>query len=72
MVNPSLKKLAPANVTFHASRQILVRVGNAAAVSFLWNGEEVPAQGAEFEAKTFLFDSSGMRVVNPTPPTAIP
>ena len=53
--------IAPAATSFHASRELVVRVGNAAGVSFLWNGEELPAQGAESEAKTFVFDAQGMR-----------
>jgi cytoskeleton protein RodZ len=54
--------IAPANSTFHASRELVVRVGNAAGVSFLWNGKELPPQGTEAEAKTFIFDAQGMRV----------
>jgi cytoskeleton protein RodZ len=53
--------IAPAATSFHATRELVVRVGNAAGVSFLWNGEEVQPQGAESEAKTFIFDAQGMR-----------
>src|SRR5579864_6985629 len=53
--------IAPAATSFHANRELIVRVGNAAGVSFLWNGEELSAQGAESEAKTFVFDAQGMR-----------
>jgi len=53
--------IAPAATSFHATRELVVRVGNAAGVSFLWNGEEIPPQGAEAEAKTFTFDAQGMR-----------
>jgi len=61
--------IAPANSTFHASRELVVRVGNAAGVGFLWNGKELPPQGAEAEAKTFIFDEQGMRALasDPTP-----
>ena len=52
--------IAPAATRFHATRELVVRVGNAAGVSFLWNGEEVAPQGAESEAKTFIFDAQGM------------
>jgi len=55
--------IAPAATSFHASRELVVRVGNAAGVSFLWNGEELPAQGAESEAKTLVFDAQGMRAL---------
>ncbi len=56
--------IAPANTTIHASRDITVKVGNAAGVSFLWNNQEFPAQGAESEVKTLVFDGAGMRVAN--------
>jgi cytoskeleton protein RodZ len=52
--------IAPAATSFHATREVVVRVGNAAGVSFLWNGEELPPQGAESEAKTLIFDAQGM------------
>ena len=52
--------IAPAHTAVHASREIVARIGNAAGVTFLWNGKEIPAQGAEGEVKTFTFDSQGM------------
>ena len=54
--------IAPAATSFHANRELVVRVGNAAGISFLWKGEELPAQGAEAEVKTFIFDAQGMRI----------
>ena len=60
--------IAPAATSFHATRELIVRVGNAAGVSFLWNGEEVQPQGAEAEAKTFIFDAQGMHTVTPAQP----
>jgi cytoskeletal protein RodZ len=57
--------IAPAATSFHASRELVVRVGNAAGISFLWKGEEVPPQGAESEAKTFTFDAQGMHASTP-------
>jgi len=53
--------IAPAHPKFHAARELVVRVGNAAGVSFVWNGEEIPAQGAESEARTMVFDTQGIR-----------
>ena len=62
--------IAPVHTSFHATRQIVARIGNAAGVTFVWNGQEIPAQGAEFEVKTFLFDASGMRILpSPQPAT---
>ena len=52
--------IGPANVTIHATQQITARVGNAAGVSFVWNGQEYPAQGAESEVRTVTFDQTGM------------
>jgi cytoskeleton protein RodZ len=58
--------IAPAHTSVHAAHEISVRVGNAGGVTFLWNGQELPAQGAEAEVVTLLFDASGLRVVPTT------
>jgi len=60
--------IAPAHTSVRAKREIVVKTGNAAGVSFLWNGKEVPAQGAEAEVRTFVFDASGMRTTTPAQP----
>jgi cytoskeletal protein RodZ len=52
--------IAPANTSVHASNQIVVKIGNAAGVTFLWNGQETPAEGSEGEVKSFTFDAGGM------------
>jgi hypothetical protein len=52
--------IAPADASFRADRQIAVRIGNAAGVSFVWNGQQFQPQGAEAEVKTFVFDENGM------------
>ncbi len=62
--------IAPVDTSVRAHREIVVRAGNAAGVSFLWNGKEIPAQGAEAEVKTFVFDATGMRVLPPPQPPA--
>jgi len=64
--------IAPAHTTIHANREIVARIGNAAGITFQWNGEEIAAQGLEGEAKTVVFDAQGMRVVGPAQPSAIP
>ena len=61
--------IAPAHASVHASHEIVARIGNAAGVTFLWNGQEIPATGSEAEVKTFVFDSNGMRVL---PPAQVP
>jgi hypothetical protein len=60
--------IAPAHASVRAGREIMVKVGNAAGVTYVWNGQELPAQGAEAEVRTVVFDSSGMRVLPPAPP----
>jgi cytoskeleton protein RodZ len=53
--------IAPANTSVHASREITVRIGNAGGITFLFNGQEVPAQGDKSEVKTVVFDASGFK-----------
>jgi len=60
--------IAPAHTSIRATREIVAKIGNAAGVTFLWNGHEIPASGSEAEVKTFVFDSNGMRELPPTPP----
>ena len=60
--------IAPAHASVRANHEIVAKIGNAAGVTFLWNGKEIPADGAEAEVKTFIFDADGMRVL----PTAQP
>jgi cytoskeletal protein RodZ len=60
--------IAPAHTSFHASREIVVKVGNAGGVSFAFNGTEIPPQGNEAEPRTLVFDSSGLK----TSPAASP
>lgn len=67
--------IAPASTSVRARQEIVVKVGNAAAVTFIWNGQEIQPGGGESEVKTFLFDAAGMRVagaVQSTPPAGIP
>jgi cytoskeletal protein RodZ len=60
--------IAPAHTSVRAAREIVVRAGNAAGVTFALNGAEFPSQGAEGEVKTLIFDSTGLRP-STTPPT---
>lgn len=62
--------IAPAHTSVRANREIIAKIGNAAGVTFLFNGQEIPADGAEAEVKTFVFDSNGMRVAAATPAPA--
>jgi hypothetical protein len=53
--------IAPAHTSARASREIVVKAGNAAGVSFLLNGKTIPAQGNEGETRTYVFDATGLR-----------
>jgi Domain of unknown function (DUF4115) len=55
--------IAPAHTSVRARREIVVKTRNAAGVSFLLNGREIPAQGNEGEVKTYVFDEAGVRVM---------
>ena len=35
--------IAPAHTSVRANREIVAKIGNAAGVTFLWNGQEIPA-----------------------------
>jgi cytoskeletal protein RodZ len=61
--------IAPAHTSVRASREIVVRAGNAAGITFALNGQEFPSQGAEGEVKTLIFDSTGLRL-GATPATS--
>jgi cytoskeletal protein RodZ len=53
--------IAPAHTSVRASRDVTVKVGNAAGVSFQLNGREFPAQGNLGEVRTYTFDATGLR-----------
>ena len=53
--------IAPAQTSVRATREITVRVGNAAGVTFFFNKTAIPSQGNEGEAKTLTFDTSGLK-----------
>ena len=62
--------IAPAHTSIRATREIVVRAGNAAGISFLLNGKEIPAQGNEGEVKTYIFDATGVHLAPQTQPAA--
>ena len=53
--------IAPAHTSVRASHDIIVRAGNAAGISFLLNGKEIPTHGSPGEVGIFTFDANGMR-----------
>jgi len=61
--------IAPAETSIRASDRIVVRTGNAAGISFLFNAKEIPSQGKEGEVRTYTFDSTGLRESPSQPPS---
>ena len=53
--------IAPAHTSVRASREIVVKTGNAAGISFLLNGKAIPPQGNEGEIRTYVFDATGLQ-----------
>jgi hypothetical protein len=53
--------IAPAHTSVRASHEIIVSAGNAAGISFLLNGKEIPTHGSPGEVGIFTFDANGMR-----------
>ncbi len=54
--------IAPAQTSVRATREIVVKTGNAAGISFLLNGKSIPAQGNEGEPRTYVVDATGVHV----------
>ncbi|MGA9508152.1 MAG: RodZ domain-containing protein [Candidatus Sulfotelmatobacter sp.] len=53
--------IAPANTSVRASREITVKAGNAAGISFMLDGKEIPVHASPGEVRTFTFDATGLR-----------
>ena len=53
--------IAPANTSVRASHEIVVKTGNAAGISFLLDGRDIPNRGTPGEVRTYSFDATGMR-----------
>jgi hypothetical protein len=65
--------IAPAHTSVRATSEIVVKTGNSAGISFLLNGKTVAAQGNEGEARTYIFDATGLRAApQPQDPAANP
>jgi hypothetical protein len=62
--------IAPAHTSVRASGEVIVKVGNAAGISFQLNGKEFPAGGNEGEVKIYTFDATGLRPPTQSQPTA--
>ncbi len=53
--------IAPANTAVRATREIVVKAGNSAGISFLFNGKEIPASGGSGDVRTYVFGPNGLR-----------
>jgi cytoskeletal protein RodZ len=53
--------LAPHEQLIHASSSIFIRAGNLGGLDIDFNGMRLASQGKHGEAKTLIFDSSGLR-----------
>lgn len=53
--------LAPREQFVHANSSVVVRVGNLGGMDIDFNGTRLASQGKHGEAKTLIFDSSGLR-----------
>jgi cytoskeletal protein RodZ len=61
--------IAPAHTSVRAAREITVKAGNTAGISFQLNGKEIQVQGNPGEVRTFTFDATGMRTSTDAQPT---
>jgi cytoskeletal protein RodZ len=62
--------VAAAETSVKAQDQIVIRAGNIGALDFFFNGQKLPTQGDDDEAKTLKFDVNGLRP--PVPGTSSP
>jgi cytoskeletal protein RodZ len=53
--------IAPAATSVRATKEVVVRVGNAAGVSFMLNGKDITPSGVEGQPQTYIFDADGLR-----------
>jgi cytoskeleton protein RodZ len=54
------------SLTVHGADKVVLRVGNAAVVTVVFNGQRVPMTGSEGEVRTLIFTSSGLQPQDPT------
>ena len=63
--------IAPAHTSVRANHDVTVRAGNAAGISFMLNGKEIPVHADPGEVRTFIFDESGLRSSSAAQPTNV-
>jgi cytoskeleton protein RodZ len=62
---------AAAEKTIAARKEIIVKVGNAGGVDFLFNGKKLPSQGDHDEVKRLTFDPNGLETPVSKAPTTL-
>jgi hypothetical protein len=62
--------IAPAHTSVRAIHEIIVRAGNAAGISFLLNGKEIPVGGNPGEVRSYTFDATGLQSSSSVPPAS--
>jgi cytoskeletal protein RodZ len=55
------------SITVHASDRAILKVGNAAALDVVFNGQKVPVHALEGEVRTLTFTASGLLAPPPQP-----
>jgi len=63
---------APTQKSVRATKQIVVRTGNAGGTDFEFNGRALPSQGESGEVKTLIFGAGGLEAVQGTTQPASP
>lgn len=64
--------LAPTQKSVRATKQVVIRTGNAGGTDFEFNGRALPSQGEPGEAKTLIFGAAGFEAAQTTSQPASP
>jgi hypothetical protein len=59
---------APQEKSIQANREVIVKVGNAAALDVFFNGHKLPRLGEYGTVRTLTFHSEGLQLATPKPP----
>ncbi len=62
---------APAEKAVEAHKEVVIKVGNAGGVDFLFNGKKVPSQGEPDQVKVLTFDPNGLETPVSKAPTTL-
>jgi hypothetical protein len=62
---------APSEKAVEAHKEIIIKVGNAGGVDFLFNGKKLPSQGEQDQVKVLTFDPNGLETPVSKAPTTL-